>query len=75
MTRTELIQLRQGAANLKSKDLRDAAESCGWAFVRTKGGHHAYRKAGFRTLIIPESPTSGTARSIINALIAALEEK
>ena len=73
MTRDELIQLRQRAANLGSGDLRDAAEACGWVFVRTKGGHHAYRRAGRRTLIIPEKVNVGTARGIINTLIAALE--
>ncbi|MBT5773796.1 MAG: addiction module toxin, HicA family [Dehalococcoidia bacterium] len=73
MTREELVQLRQRAGNLSAGDLRDAAEQCGWTHVRTKGSHHAYRKAGDRTLIISEHMNSGTARGIINVLIRALE--
>jgi predicted RNA binding protein YcfA (HicA-like mRNA interferase family) len=73
MTREELVALRQRAGNLRSQDLVDAAERCGYSHARTKGGHHAYSKPGVRTLIIPDKLTSGTARGIINRLIGELE--
>ncbi len=75
MKKQDLVQLRQKAGSLKSKDLRDAAEDCGWIHVRTKGGHHAFSKPGKRTLIIQETMNRGTAVGIINALINALEEE
>ena len=73
MTREDLVRLRQRAGNLETRELRDAAAQCGWEYVRTRGGHHAYRKRGHRTLIIPDRVRSGTARGIINALIDSLE--
>jgi len=73
MNRSELIALRESAGNLTTRNLRDAVESRGYTFRRTRGSHHAYTKPGARTLIVQEGMTAGTARGIINRLIRELE--
>ena len=74
MTRDELVALRRRAGNLRSRDVRDAAEQAGYRLARTSGGHHQYSKRGRRTLVIPERLTSGTAIGIINRLISELND-
>ena len=61
-------RLQARAGNLRQRDLVRAAEACGWTHSRTTGGHMQFTKPGYRTLAIPRSLTSGTARGIIRAL-------
>ena len=74
MKRDDLVALRQRAGNLRSRDVRHAAEAMGYEFTRTSGGHHQYSKRNRRTLVIPERLTSGTAIGIINRLISELDD-
>lgn len=74
MTRDELIQLRQRAGNLKTREIVRAVQACGYAFKRHGGDHDVYSKPGYAPQIIQTKMTSGTAIGIINRLISEQEE-
>ena len=68
MADVDFARLRARAGNLRASDLVRAAEACGWVHQRTRGGHMQFTKPGYRTVAIPVSLTTGTARGIIKAL-------
>ena len=76
MTRDELVALRRRAGNLRSRDLRRAAEECGYVYEESVGGHHIYRKEGTRRpLVIQHAMKPGTAAAIINRLLQELDDE
>ncbi|MPZ98226.1 MAG: hypothetical protein GEU80_02630 [Dehalococcoidia bacterium] len=73
--RDELEALLRRRGNVTTRELRRAVERQGYSHLRTTGGHHIYGKAGFRSLAVPQSVTSGTAAAILRRLAAELGEE
>jgi hypothetical protein len=72
MTREELIRLRHGAGNLRTRGVVEILEACGYRFRRHGSDHDVYSKPGYPSIPVQNKMTSGTAISIINLLIRQL---
>ena len=69
MATVDWEEQRRKAGSLRSRDLRRLATQTGWEWKRTKGSHHVYLKAGYRSLPIPETVKKrGTILGILDRL-------
>ena len=74
MLRDELEAMRRRAGNLRTRDIVQVRERCGYV-ERTGGKHRVFRKPGRRSISVQTRMTSGTAIGIINRLIDELDDR
>ena len=73
--RKEIEALLKRRGNVTSRSLRRSAERAGCVHVRTRGGHHMYRRAGDPPLVIPQSLNAKTGAAILHRLLGEIDEE